>query len=104
MHQDEAGRWVSDNGRYVWSGSEWIDLEQEPSAVDTGRTEADVPPAADPASRHPDQTPRHRRLAVLLGLLLLVAAGVIAILVVGSRSSSHPRSSAPTPLPAPATL
>lgn len=105
MHQDEAGRWVSDNGRYLWSGSEWIDLEQQPDATAT-ETEAGDPaageraagkPAARRAARPPGREPRRRRLLVLIGMLVLVSAGVVVVLVVGSRSGAKTSSTAPTP-------
>jgi hypothetical protein len=54
LHQDEAGRWVSDNGRYLWSGSEWIDLATPDAAEDASLDDhSDDAESAAPVSPNP---------------------------------------------------
>ncbi|HSP36962.1 MAG TPA: hypothetical protein VLR26_04335 [Frankiaceae bacterium] len=127
MRQDESGRWVSDNGRYLWSGSEWLDLEQQDQPTPVAGTSAgaaDIGPAsiadadadaATPAGRStsanssrgtvtsrvaaPRSPRRRRRVRLLVSLLVLVAVVIGAILVVANRSPSRPASAARTPAP-----
>lgn len=119
MRQDEAGRWVSDNGRYLWSGSEWIDLQAPDAAADTdagptavGQAAADQP-AVDPGpstgsgpavSRRDRRDRRNRRgrrrrrpLLALAALLVLAAAAVGLVLFLGNRSDETSTSAVPSP-------
>jgi hypothetical protein len=100
LRQDERGRWVSDNGRYLWDGSEWVDLvasgpPETPEAGAVGQPSAPGPQQV--ARSHPASPPRRRPWLLLLGLVLLVAVGTGAVLLFSHRSSPTPRSSAPTP-------
>lgn len=130
MHQDEHGRWVSDDGRYRWSGTEWVDLEGaggaggaddapewSPGRVPGGATTAAgtataapaasaAPPAEGPSrSRSARPTRSRRPLLLLIGLVVLVALGVGAVLLVGRNSGPSPRSAvASPPAVAPAPL
>ena len=95
MHQDERGRWISDNGRYLWNGSDWVDLEPKASEPDTAPAGAPGPAPGPPPPEGPHRS--RRRLLVLVGLLALVGIGVGAVVLIGDRSSSRPSSTVPSP-------
>ncbi len=110
MRQDESGRWVSDNGRYLWSGSEWIDLQaplsealiQAPSSQATSSQAPAEPDTTDldpvPAEGRHHRSRRSRRgLLFLTGLVVLLALGVGAVLLAGRSSNDKPGTAAPAP-------
>lgn len=125
MRQDESGRWISDNGRYLWSGTDWIDLHvpgRQATATHEGDEPVEARGTAEPELVAPDPDPgpgadpdthpgtgtagprgsRSRRpLVFLTVLVLLLAAGVGAVLVAGNSSKGEP---AAAPAPAASTM
>jgi hypothetical protein len=106
LRQDDSGRWVSDDGRYLWNGVEWLDLEASDSegaaeAPRPGVTGHRRPRSGQPLTRatHAGSPSHHppRPVLLLVGLLALVALGVVALLFVGNRSPARPSSTTPSP-------
>lgn len=109
MRQDETGRWSSDDGRYLWDGTSWVDADADAAPSPTGVTGQDPPArlSATPGARSRrragrdagpgEDSPQHRRrvrsLVLLVVLLVLAAGGTGAVLLFG-------RGSTPTAAPA----